>query len=56
MSMQTPFAIDIPEETRRLVEPLLAAAVCIGWWAARLTRSLAMRISWTWLLAKGVRR
>ena len=25
MSMQTPFAIDIPEETRRLVEPMLAA-------------------------------
>ena len=25
MSMQTPFAIEIPEETCRLVEPLLAA-------------------------------
>ena len=25
MSMQTPFAVEIPEETRRLVEPLLAA-------------------------------
>jgi len=29
MSMQTPFAAEIPEETRRLVEPLLTAdSVC----------------------------
>ena len=56
MSMQTPFAVEIPEETRRLVEPLLAPDSVYRLVGNEIDQIMGERTSLTCMLLKGAQQ